>query len=201
LRQAELLGLTWGDLVLDAGVLHVRMQLDPSGVRVVPKTPQAVREVEMFPALVKVLRAHREAMLGRGFAKPTDYVFSTETGGPMYYRNVSARGLGKAVERAGLDEDGKPSLRFHDLHHTYASMLIGQGEDVTYVAAQMGHASAKITLDVYARLFDRHGRSDARGSVVPQFPPSRFRPLIHSEAGRVVVLDNKPWAGKHLEAA
>jgi hypothetical protein len=57
----------------------------------------------------------------------------------MYWRNVSSRGLGKAVVRAGLDEEGKPNLRFHDLRHTYASMLIGQGEDVTYVASQMGH--------------------------------------------------------------
>jgi hypothetical protein len=46
------------------------------------------------------------------------------------------------------------------LRHTYASMLIGQGEDVTYVAAQMGHASPKITLDVYARLFDRQARAE-----------------------------------------
>jgi integrase len=76
----------------------------------------------------------------------------------MYWRNVSSRGLGKAVVRAGLDEEGKPNLRFHDLRHTYASMLIGQGEDVTYVASQLGHPP-KITLDVYARLFDRQARA------------------------------------------
>jgi integrase len=160
LRQSELLGLVWADVDLDAGIVKVRKQLDRSGERVVPKTPKAVREVDVFPALVQVLRAHREAMLARGFTKQTDYVFTTETGTPMYWRNVSARGLGKAVVRAGLDEEGKPSLRFHDLRHTYASMLIGQGEDVTYVAAQMGHASPKITLDVYARLFDRKARAE-----------------------------------------
>jgi integrase len=172
LRQGELLGLVWGDVALDLGIISVRKQLDRSGVRVVPKTSAAIREVEVFPALVQVLKVHRRSMLARGLTKPTDPVFSTETGSPMYWRNVSARGLEKAAERAGLiatraerkkirDEggDGRPGLRFHDLRHTYASMLIGQGEDATYVAAQMGHASPKITLDVYARLFDRQRRA------------------------------------------
>src|SRR5262249_28286908 len=127
---------------------------------VAPKTPQAVREVALFPALVRVLRAHRETMLSHGFTKPSDFVFASEVGTPLYWRNASARGLGKAVERAALHEEGKPSLRFHDLRHTYASLLTGQGEDVTYVAAQMGHASPQITLAVYARLFDRQRRAE-----------------------------------------
>jgi integrase len=173
LRQGELLGLTWADVDLDDGRLSVRKQLDRSGERVVPKTANAVREVELFPALVRVLRAHRTSMFARGFAKPTDPVFSTELGTPMYWRNVSARGLEKAAVRAGLiatraerrkirdaGGDGRPGLRFHDLRHTFASMLIGQGGEVTYVAAQMGHASPKITLDVYARLFDRQRRAE-----------------------------------------
>ncbi len=160
LQQGELLGLLWEDVDLDAGIVHVRKQLERSGERVEPKTPQAVREVDLFPALVRVLRAHRQAMLGRGRTKDTDYVFTTEAGTPLYWRNVTARGLRKASDRAGLDGGGKPRLRFHDLRHTFASVLIGQGEDATYVCAQMGHASPRITLDTYARLFDRRRRAE-----------------------------------------
>lgn len=77
LRLGELLGLTWADVDLDAGLVHVRRQLDRTGAgRVPPKTPQAVREVGLMPALVKTLRAHREQSFARGHAKPEDYVFA-----------------------------------------------------------------------------------------------------------------------------
>ncbi|MBA2460731.1 MAG: tyrosine-type recombinase/integrase [Actinobacteria bacterium] len=73
-------------------------------------------------------------------------------GTPLHYRNLSRRGLGGALERAGL---GAERVRFHDLRHTFASILIGQGENVVYASRQLGHASPDITLSVYAHLFDR----------------------------------------------
>jgi hypothetical protein len=63
------------------------------------------------------------------------------------------RGLDEAVERAGLDGDGKPRLRWHDLRHCYASLLIGSGLDPVYVSRRLGHASASTTLDVYSHLW------------------------------------------------
>jgi integrase len=197
LRQGELLGLVWDDVDLDNEILRVRKQLDRTGVRVTPKTPEAIREVELFPALVETLRAHKKAMLARGFAGGSDFVFSTMTGGPMYWRNVSSRGLELAAVRSGLmpsvterrqlRKDGKevPTLlRFHDLRHTFASMLIGQGLDVTYVSAQMGHASPRITLDVYARLFDRQRRAaDAKARM-----ESAHAGLLAASSGSVVPL-------------
>jgi integrase len=197
LRQGELLGLTWADVDLDREVISVRKQLDRTGARVTPKTPQAVREVELFPALVKVLRQHREAMLARGFASDSDFVFTTMSGGPMYWRNVASRGLEHAAVRSGLmpsaaerrklRSEGKEvptMLRFHDLRHTYASMCIGLGEDATYVASQMGHASPKITLDVYARLFDRQRRAaDAKRRM-----ESAHAGLLEAASGSVVPL-------------
>src|SRR4051794_8879677 len=72
LRQGELLGLTWADVDLEAGLVRVRKQLDRHGNRVAPKTAQAVREVGLMPAMVHTLRAHREAAFARGVAKATD---------------------------------------------------------------------------------------------------------------------------------
>src|SRR5439155_25901262 len=59
LRQGELLGLTWADVDFDAGFVRVRKQLGPGGSRVEPKTPQAVRDVVLFPQLAEVLREHK----------------------------------------------------------------------------------------------------------------------------------------------
>jgi integrase len=158
LRQGELLGLTWADVDLDAGLVRVRKQLDRKGQRVTPKTPQAVREVVLMPALVRTLKAHRESSFARGFAKATDFVFGSEKGTPLHYRNVVRRGLDRALAPADLDEAG--GLRFHDLRHTFASLLIAHGMNVVFVSRQLGHSSPNVTLNVYAHLFDRaeHGQ-------------------------------------------
>ncbi len=59
----------------------------------------------------------------------------------MHPDTVRKFGLQKAVKAAGLDQPGKPRLRFHDLRHTYASLLIAQGVNVAFASRQLGHAS------------------------------------------------------------
>jgi integrase len=162
LRQGELLGLVWADVDFDAGVLHVRRQLDRGGDLVEPKTPQARRDVVLMPSLATLLREHKLASAHSGGADP---VFATLTGAPMNHRNVTRRGLAAAVSRAGLDREGEPRLRFHDLRHTFASLLIAQGLNVVFVSRQLGHASPSFTLDQYGGLFDRaeHARRASEG--------------------------------------
>lgn len=123
------------------------------GNRVQPKTPRAIREVELMPALGRTLRAQKEQRFRDGCARPEDFVFGTALGTPLHYRNVVRRGLDPAVARAGLDETAP--LRFHNLRHTFASLLIADGLDVVFVSRKLGHASVKTTLDTYAHLFDR----------------------------------------------
>jgi integrase len=162
LRQGELLGLLWPDVDFDGGVVHVRRQLDRSGVHVQPKTAQALRSVVLMPSLANLLREHK---LGSAYAASNDPVFATDSGRPMYYRNVSRRGLAAAVSAAGLAGEGAPRLRFHDLRHCFASLLIAQGLNVVFVSRQLGHASSSFTLDVYGGLFDRaeHARRATEG--------------------------------------
>jgi integrase len=85
---------------------------------------------------------------------PGDPVFCSTAGTPLHYRNVVRRGLDKAIEAVGLNEEGRPKLRWDDLRHTYASLLISAGLNVVYVSRQLGHASPDITLKVYAHLFE-----------------------------------------------
>jgi integrase len=163
LRLGEVLGLIWGDIDLEAGLIRVRKQLDLDGVRVTPKTPQAVREVVLMPSLGRILREHR---LASRFPGDHDPVFVSSIGTPMHRRNVNRRGLGKAAERAGLSGDGRPNLRFHELRHTFASLLIAEGANVVFVSRQLGHASPDITLKVYAHLFDRLAHAEQTRRVL-----------------------------------
>jgi integrase len=79
-----------------------------------------------MPALARLLRQHK---LASAHSRPHDPVFATLTGAPMYFRNVTRRGLAAAVTRAGLDQAGEPRLRFHDLRHTFASKPAVAGRD------------------------------------------------------------------------
>ena len=97
------------------------------------------------------------AVVGRGVEVPpvgqqvsqdTDYVFAAMGGRPLVWSNVDRRCLHKAVAAAGLAH-----VKFHDLRHTFASLLIAQGADVVFVAAQLGHADPTVTLRVYAHLW------------------------------------------------
>jgi integrase len=168
LRLGELLGLTWTDIDLAGGLAKVRKQLDRRGARVRPKTERAIREVELMPALARTLQVHKEQQFALGHARADDFVFCTAIGTPLHYRNVVRRGLDAAVARANLASN--PRLRFHDLRHTFASLLIAEGLDVVFVSRQLGHASTSVTLNVYAHLFDRetHGRR-ARAALEDSF--------------------------------
>lgn len=190
LRFGELLGLTWADLDFDAQVVRVRMQIDrwkqgEAPRRVEPKTPQAVRDVVLMPTLAALLREHKERAFARGQARPEDLVFSSARGTPLHQRNVVRRGLDPAVAEAGLADDGRPSLRFHDLRHTFASLLIAEGLNVVFVSRQLGHADPAITLRVYAHLFDQAEHAQRARDALE----AGFGKLMESSAGNSWVRD------------
>lgn len=180
LRLGELLGLTWADIDLDAGLVRVRKQLDTKhGTLVETKTPQAVRDVVLMPALGRLLREHK---LASPHSTRTDPVFASTKGTPMHVRNISRRGLEKAIEKAELDEEGKPRFRFHDFRHTFASLLIAQGADVVFVSRQIGHANPSITLGIYSHLFDRAQHAERTSALLE----AGFGSLLDGVAGTEV---------------
>jgi integrase len=158
MRLSELLGLTWADVDLVAGLIHVRCQLSRARVdkparRVRLKTQAAVRDIPLLPQLAALLKRHK---LASPFSGADDYVFSTSLGTPLGYRNVERRGLNRAAKRAGLEGEGRRPLRVHDLRHTFAShLIVDLGVDVAQVSRILGHARPSITLDTYTHLFDR----------------------------------------------
>ncbi len=150
LRMSELLNLRWEDVDWDAGVIHVRDS----------KTAAGVREVVLMPALQQILAAHSLENEG------STYVFETRDGQPMKRRTVHRRALEDTLRRAGITK----RIRFHDLRHTHASILIDQGHPETFICEQMGHANAAITRRIYGHLFDRDKRrEDARAKLEASF--------------------------------
>jgi integrase len=80
---------------------------------------------------------------------PDDLVFTAPQGGPLREQKLVAGFFKPAAVAAELPR----RLRFHDLRHTCASLLIAQGASVKAIQAQLGHASATVTLDRYGHLF------------------------------------------------
>ncbi len=165
-RRGELLGLRWQDVDFAAGFVRIRNQLDRFGDLVEPKTPQAKRDVVLMPTLGKLLLEHRARS---SYSQPEHFVFASRAGTPLLPRNVLRRGLAKGTEGAGIgsyveDEDGKrawkSAVRFHDLRHCFASILIAHGADPVSVSRQIGHADPSITLSVYAHEFDKARSAD-----------------------------------------
>lgn len=130
LRIGEALALTWEDV---NGSIRVT-----SG-----KTKAAEREIMLIHSVDMMMKKHR-------LAQPpgTKYIFANREGRPVA-RREALRALRAAEKRAGL-----PDYTLHELRHTFASILIAQGEPVTLIAHQLGHKDPSITLGTYAHLFD-----------------------------------------------
>jgi integrase len=155
IRQGEALGLRWQDVDTKVGVIRVRFQLDRTGHLVEPKTAAAKREIPIPPSLARTLTAHKQEAFARGHAKPSDFVFASETGSALNHRNITRRGLEKALEAGKL-----PKIRWHDLRHVAASALIVEGASVPYLSRILGHANPAITLAIYAHEFARAEHAD-----------------------------------------
>ncbi|HET6683286.1 MAG TPA: tyrosine-type recombinase/integrase [Gaiella sp.] len=165
LRQSELLALKWGDIDYREGFIRVRAQLERSTRTLAPlKTKSARRDVILMPQLARLLR---ERQLRSRFSTESDFVFGTQDGAPMLHRNMTRRVWAKALDRAGLADEG---YDLHHLRHSFASILISQGHDVVFVSRQLGHASPVITLRVYSHLFDARDKAkQARDALEDEF--------------------------------
>ena len=111
-------------------MIHVRRQPYRTGETAPLKTAKATRSVLLTPAFAQVLREHR---LRSRYSQPGDFLFTRNGTRPLHPDVVRTRGLHTAVKKASLDQTDKPRLRFHDLRHTYASLLIAQGVNVAFV--------------------------------------------------------------------
>jgi integrase len=158
LRQGELLGLKWEDVDLQAGMLQVRrtLSLTKNGhVFEQPKNGKG-RSIELTEAALEALRSHLKRQLEEIETLGDAYqdqglIFPGERGQPMRPWTLT-RKLERILKRAGL-----PHIRFHDLRHTCATLLLSKGVHPKFVQELLGHATISITLDTYSRVIPAMG--------------------------------------------
>jgi integrase len=147
MRIGELIGLQPGDLDFNGRFIEVRRNF-AKGRLTTPKSGKG-RRVDMSPQLAEVLQKYlvdrKKEALRLGWGEPPEWLFYSETGGPLDVHNLRKRVFYKALEKAKLRQ-----IRIHDLRHTYATLRISKGDNILDVSKQLGHYSPKLTLDVYA---------------------------------------------------
>jgi integrase len=150
--RGELFGLRWDDVDLDNGSLHVRQTLAPDGKSFnAPKTPKARRKIRLTSFAVDALRKHKvaqnqERLQQGGSWSDHGLVFPSQVGTPMSPDNFVKRSYKPLLRRAGL-----PQLSFHDLRHTFASLMMPNGHP-KIVQEMLGHSRISTTLDIYSHL-------------------------------------------------
>jgi integrase len=155
LRQGELLGLKWDDVDLEDSSLQVRrtLAITRSGpVFISPKTTGSRRSVKLTSKAIEALRRHLERQLGEidrigSLWSENGLIFASETGEPLDRRTVTKLKFKPLLKRAGL-----PEIRFHDLRHTCATLLLTRNVNPKIVSEMLGHASIAITLDIYSHV-------------------------------------------------
>jgi integrase len=168
-RRAEGLGFVWGDFDLSNGTVPVQAQLwgKKRGelARRVPLKAARMRlgarerEIDLHPDLISMLKRHKAEQFEKGLAGASDFVNCTADGKPLYYRNA-LRDLGKAADRAGLnDSDDSPRLSTHDLRHAAISRWIAAGLDEATVARMAGDTVEQIH-KTYVHGFERARRAE-----------------------------------------
>ncbi len=156
MRQGELLGLKWEDFDGEAGTLHVQRTLSTAmgeGFSFTPpKTAKSRRSIKVPQMALHSLRRHRTAQLEErmklaGLWKDHDLVFTSGVGTPVSRADLITRSFKPLLRQAGL-----PDLRFHDLRHTCATLLLGKGVHVKLVQELLGHSTIAVTLDTYSHV-------------------------------------------------
>lgn len=163
MRLGELMGLKWQDIDMKAGTLHLqrilsrvptKLQRDGKKgyVEAAPKTKKSRRPLIIAPFALEVLKQHRERQqeakkkAGDRWIE-NDYVFCTSIGTRLNPYYSIQKPLKLLLKEAEL-----PNVRFHDLRHSAATLLMGMGVHPKIVQEILGHSNISITMDLYSHV-------------------------------------------------
>lgn len=154
-RIGEALGLQWTDVDLDAKKIEIwraiQRQREKALVFVEPESSSSRRVIELSEFAVRALRDHRvrqverRLLLGLSWIE-SNTVFTSDICTPIDPRNVLRR------LRQGLEENGLPRVRIHDLRHTVATLHLQQGRRPRAVQAMLGHGPGALTMNTYSHI-------------------------------------------------
>ncbi|MGT8956992.1 tyrosine-type recombinase/integrase [Bacillus cereus] len=153
MRQGELLGLRWKDVDLENGHLTISQTLSHDGKTFLlgGKTKSSLRKILLPASTIAKLKKHRAVVLKEKLSQGEEYqdndlVMCTPFGTPINPANVR-RSLNALIQKAAV-----PKIRFHDLRHTHATLLLAKGVNVKVISERLGHSNIKITLDTYSHV-------------------------------------------------
>jgi integrase len=165
LRRGEVLALRWRDLDLDRAVLSVTGSLQRVGGALTisePKTVRSRRLIVLSEVAVTALYRRRSrqlderALAGQSWQEH-GLVFTSAVGGPIEPGNLLRRSFWPLLDRAGL-----PHVRFHDLRHTAATLMLSRGVHPKVASELLGHSTVGVTLDLYSHVSESMQRGTAR---------------------------------------
>ena len=146
MRQGELFALEWKDIDWTQGAVRVNKSLESINGRLrikIPKTPKSRRTIKLSDFTMKVLKEYRNS--ADHVFRPT--VFTNTRGGWLHRSNLRVQVFNRLITKAGVTK-----IRFHDLRHTSASLLLQAGVNVKVVSERLGHSRIEQTLSTYAHV-------------------------------------------------
>lgn len=152
LRRGELLGLKWSNVDLDNKTIRItETVLEVGGKLLVetPKTSSSIRTLAISDEVAELLIAHKEK------TGNAEYVFPSHAGTPIHPRNLLR------IFHALLDKANLPQVRFHDLRHAYASMLVSKNIHPRVIQHRLGHSDIRTTMNIYSHVLQEVDRDVA----------------------------------------
>lgn len=158
MRLGELQALRWSSVDIERRRVRVVATLtgivDGEPVLGEPKTDKSKRTIHLSARAAEALRSHRTRQVEQRLAagavwRDRGFVFSTGTGHPLDGNNVRVRSFAPLLARAGL-----PAMRFHDLRHTAATLLMAEGVPIKAASEMLGHSDITTTLRVYSHVLE-----------------------------------------------
>lgn len=170
LRKRELFALEWSDVKLDEGFLTVRKAIDETseGITVKPpKTKKSRRMVTLEKTALGALRRRLKKAQDEGFdPAEVPICFPNTMGGYLRSSNFDRKVWYPIREAAGIQK----TIKFHDLRHTQASLLLSAGIDMKVIQERLGHADFTTTANIYTHLMQdaQVKASDQLGKMMAQ---------------------------------
>lgn len=164
MRQGELLGLAWECVDFNSGIITVKQQLQCKDGNYFLETPKSGKNRTILPAPIvmdalrnQLQRQQKEQeQAGKMWDNQFNLVF-TDALGKYLVRRTVVKHFKKISQRAGISDDA----RFHDLRHSFAVSSLYAGDDIKTVQANLGHATAQFTLDVYGHVTQKMRQDSA----------------------------------------
>ena len=162
MRFSELAALKWKNVDFRLGVIKVR-EASVRGEEDRPKTPGSIRDVKMFPMVIKALKDQKKVTFGK-----TRWVFVNIYGRPL----VSPCPLRKKVWKKALEKSDLKYRTLRQTRHTFITMMLDAGEHIGWVARQAGHTSPKMILERYYSYIKNYQAEDGQKFLERVYKPN-----------------------------